>query len=155
MSAPPIGRKTTMRRWITFGAGILLLALTVFCGCAYMPHDGDKITDNKANFVGFALSPEASVRIEVQLWDGTWTPLKTVKADKNAFSSSTPKFKQDVYQWSADVFVSNWLFNSAGQVTLRAEQLVGSNYTPMFMYDNAGWNCLVCNSSQLAVLRAA
>jgi hypothetical protein len=121
--------------------GVFSIMLT---GCAYTPHDGDQITQDTAYFIGFATAPSSSVRVQARrFWDGSWVTIATVVADRSAYGTSAPTFEQDVYQWDVNVRVPSYLFDPSGRVRLRAQQAVGVSWVPMFMYDNAGWQCLI------------
>jgi hypothetical protein len=119
--------------------GLVVMALA---GCAYIPHDGDRITGNTAYFIGFTTAPAAPVRIQVRRWFG-WQTIATLTSSPTAFGSSAPTFSNDLYQWSVNATVPPTAFDSAGRVTLRAQQAVGVNWVPMYMYDQSGWECLV------------
>jgi len=99
---------------------------------------------NKVEFIGFATAPSAAVHIQARAqfpWIGTWVMIANVTANSIVCASAL-HFNRDMYQWHVIVTVPLFLA-IGGQVTLRAEQLVGSNWIPMYMYDSAGWDCLI------------
>lgn len=112
--------------------------------CAYLPHDGEQLSaGDTTEFTGFATEPSGQVRIQAQQpGNGEWATIATVTADREPYASSCPTFDQDVYQWSKRITVPSSYF-SRDRVTLRAQQQVGSSWFDMWMYDQAGWECLV------------
>jgi hypothetical protein len=141
----PTPRGDAMRKW-KLASVLLGLALVAsgLGGCAYTPRDGDQLLPgNQAEFIGFATAPSAPVHIQAKSpWTGDWSTIANATADSIVYSTSAPHFNHDMYQWHVTVTVP-WFFLSGGRVTLRAEQLVGSSWFTMYMYDSAGWDCLI------------
>jgi hypothetical protein len=124
----------------------LVLAVALLAGangCAYTPHHGDQLSaGNKAFFIGMATAGSLPVRIRARSASGVWYTIASTTADATAHGASSPSFSRPLYQWDIDVTVPSWLI-VGGQATLAAEQGVGTSWIPMYMYDNAGWQCLV------------
>jgi hypothetical protein len=117
-----------------------MLALSTAGACAYGPLDGDEITDGKAYFKGFAVEPEANVRVQAFRWStGQWTTFGTVKASAQPHG----EFSTPLYQWYVYPLIPGWAFNAQNDARLRAEEQIGDAWVSMYMYDYAGWECLV------------
>lgn len=112
--------------------------------CTYWPQDGDALlSDDSTQFIGFTTAPSLKVRIQAK-WpvNGQWYQIAEVTSDPSPYPASYPTFKHNLYQWSHAFTVPSWAF-SGNNATLRARQELGSDWVDTYMYDNAGWDCLV------------
>jgi hypothetical protein len=130
-----------LRTKLRLGAIVLAFAIQ---GCTYFPHHGDALSPgDKTQFIGFATEASASIQIQAKYpGNGQWYNVATVTADAQEHGASYPTFSRPLYQWSKSITVPWWAF-SGNQATLRAQQAVGVNYVDTWMYDSAGWDCLV------------
>jgi hypothetical protein len=130
----------TKRRWL---AAIVATGLAYGTGCSYGPLHGTNLGSSlQADFKGFATAANAEVRVEYFRWStGVWTHLATTHADATPWNGNPP-FTTSLYQWYVYPTVPAAGWNASKQARLRARQLVGSNYVDMYMYDEAGFECL-------------
>jgi hypothetical protein len=135
------GGKMELQKALRIGAIALAFATQA---CTYFPQHGDALqSGDKTQFIGFATAPSLSIRIEAK-WpvDGNWYLVGTTTASATEHGASYPTFSRPLYQWSKSFTVPSWAFSS-NQATLRARQEFGSDFIDTYMYDDAGWDCLV------------
>lgn len=132
--------KHVSSRW---QAAIVMGTFVLVAGCSYGPlHDSNLGASRQADFKGFATAPSITVRVQAYRWStGVWETLATTTSDPTPWAGPPP-FTTNLYGWYVYPTVPLVYFNASKQARLRAQQQSGSSWVDMYMYDQAGFECL-------------